>query len=173
MYWRNEFMPSAKNPDQEHPILLTDMSNNIELLTMIKMDEGFSSTVYKDTHGLNTIGMGFCLDRIEMPVQVAYYWLDWIIDEIYAELTDTDHVDTFLSLNMYRQFAIINMCYQMGVAGVCDPEYGFVNMWAALKDQDYDAAFNHAIDSDWYRDTTNRASRVAMVLKNGDLRGYA
>ena len=42
-------------------------SNTEQLEIMLIRDEGFRGELYQDTEGFNTIGIGFCLDRIRMP----------------------------------------------------------------------------------------------------------
>ena len=152
--------------------LLENLRHPTELLVMIEKDEGNSGKLYKDTEDLWTIGIGFCLDRRPMPREVAIYWLDLILDEILADLSNTNQYNTFHKLNQARQFAIINMCYQLGVMGVCHPVHGFIKMWGSLAVEDYEAAAKHAIDSVWYRQTTNRATRVAEVIRTGTLEQY-
>lgn len=140
---------------------------------MIEQDEGYSPGLYKDTLGQWTIGIGFCLDRRPMPRLVALYWLDMIIDEIREDLLTTDQYPIFQFLNDARKSAIINMCYQMGVTGVCHPVDGFVKMWKALENQDYESAADHALNSRWAKiQTPNRAKRVCHVIRIGAMDDY-
>lgn len=155
------------------PDILPDLFSDPDLMKMIEQDEEFSPTLYKDSNGLNHIGIGFCLDRRTMPRAVALYWLDLIIDEVIQDLGATYCYEIYTGLDRARRFAILNMCYQMGVNGVCHPVTGFKRMWASLKAGEYEEAAGHAIDSDWYRrDTPNRAMRVADVIRTGSLHRY-
>ena len=159
--------------DNIRPDLMPCLNNAPALLTMLEKDEGFSPKLFRDSKGLNTIGMGFCLDRREMPREVALYWLDLILDEIIQDLGKTHCYEIYTTLNQARQFALLNMCYQMGVTGVCHPVSGFKNMWASLRKGDYEEASMHALDSKWYRDDTpNRAMKVAEVIRTGRLNRY-
>lgn len=157
-------------PDDIPTELITVLHDQLRLplLCMIQSDEGFSSKLYKDTEGLNTIGIGFCLDRRLMPREVALFWLDLIIDELIDDLSKTKNYEIYLNMNKARQFALINMCYQMGVTGVCK----FKMMWASLSEGDYESAADHAIDSKWFRQTTERATRIATVIRSGTLQPY-
>lgn len=145
------------------------MPTNVDKNTledMIIFDEGFRDTIYRDTEGFLTIGIGFCLDRIRMPENVARFWLEEILADTLEHLESTDDIfPIFEKLDTYRKMAIINMCYQMGVRGV----HGFRNMWAALKKEDYDEAYREGKESSWYRQTPERAERVLQVLKTNDL----
>lgn len=152
-----------------NPELMPDLVHDVQLLAMIEQDEGFNGNLYKDSKNLNTIGIGFCLDRIVMPREVAMLWLDIIIDEILNDIGAGPHYAIFRTLDKYRRFAIINMCYQMGVTGVSE----FTSMWKSLREGDFEGAARHALDSKWYReDTPNRAMKVAGVIRTGRLDAY-
>ena len=57
----------------------------------------------------------------------------------------------------------------MGVPNV----EGFVNMWGAIAQGDYLSAYDHALDSKWFRiDTPERAKRVAEVIRSGNMEVY-
>ena len=55
------------------------------------------------------------------------------------------------------QIALLDMAYQLGSHGVL----GFGDMLAALEHKDYQGARAAALDSEWARETPNRAKRVA------------
>ena len=140
-----------------------------DLLSMIKSDEGYAGRMYIDSEGFQTIGIGFCLDKTQIPEPVAEFWCAYIIDQLHNRLCNNFSVGrTYKQLDRVRQYAVLNMCYQMGVTGVCN----FLNMWAALDTGDYKAAAEHALDSIWSTQTPQRARRVAGVLRDGNLKGY-
>ena len=140
-----------------------------ELLNMVKQDEGYQHRPYLDSEGLQTWGIGICIDRTQMPEPVAEYWCCYILDSIERRLQGNFSIgQTYKTLNKPRQFAIKNMCYQMGVTGVCR----FLNMWAALDIEDYPAAASHALDSEWANQTKARAHRMAKIIRTGEMVGY-
>ena len=140
-----------------------------DLMAMIRDDEGFRPKMYTDTLGRYTIGIGFCLDRIEMPLMVAEYWCNMILREREIQLCRTPLHPVYINLNAPRQFAILNMCYQLGVYGVSR----FSKMWAALDNESYKEAGAEALDSIWARiQTPERAQRIANVLETGKLTAY-
>ena len=67
------------------------------------------------------------------------------------------------TLDPVRSAAIMNMTYQLGVAGVD----GFDKMWAAIEAGDWLLAARAARDSRWARQTPNRARRVTKALETG------
>ena len=139
------------------------------LLAMIKSDEGFRSRVYTDTRGYQTIGIGFCLDMAPMPERVAEYWASYLLDNLDSRLRTNPSVGrTYQALNEPRQWAILNMAYQMGLTGVGK----FRKMWKALTGGNYRQAADEALDSLWAAQTPKRARRVAEILRSGTLDVY-
>ena len=139
------------------------------LLDMIEQDEGRRDTVYIDTEGHQTIGLGFCLDRMPMPREVADFWCNLILTQRHKQILIATHFGTvFKNLNPARQCAILNMSYQLGISGL----FKFKNMWDALAVSDYQKASLEAMDSVWATQTKNRARRIAEVLRTGTMRPY-
>ena len=144
-------------------------NTNENLMGMIKQDEGYRPRPYLDTEGLQTFGIGICIDRTNIPERVAEFWCCYVLDGIEKRLKDNFSVgQTYRKLNEPRQFAIKNMCYQMGVTGVCQ----FLNMWGALDKEEYSEAAAHALDSVWATQTKARAARIARIIRTGEFIGY-
>ena len=139
-----------------------------EIISMLKRDEGFSATPYKDTEGLLTIGFGFCLDRVTMPEKVAEVWLVELIKEKSAWLANSHINNIYRELNTARKAAILNMCYQLGVRGCLN----FKEMWLCLEDHDYEGSAREALNSHWANQTPGRAARVAEVIRTGSTDEY-
>ena len=140
-----------------------------KLIAMIAEDEGFKSLPYVDTEGHLTIGMGFNLDTIPMPKTVGLYWCGVILDNLQYRLSSSPAVgQTFNRLCKQRRWAILNMAYQMGVAGVSR----FLDMWKCLDNADYEGAAAAALDSLWHKQTPKRAERIAKIIRTGRIEGY-
>ena len=60
---------------------------------------------------------------------------------------------------------LISMAYQLGVDGLAE----FKNMLAAIKDERWQEAETHALDSLWAKQTPARAKRHARVLATGKM----
>ena len=139
------------------------------LLDMIEQDEGRRDTVYIDSEGHQTIGLGFCLDKMPMPREVADYWCNLILTQRHKQILIATHFGTvFKNLNQPRQCAILNMSYQLGISGL----FKFKKMWDALAVGDYQKASLEAMDSVWASQTKNRAGRIAEVIRTGTMRPY-
>ena len=142
---------------------------NADLLAMLKSDEEYRSTIYTDSEGFQTFGIGICLEHSPIPEKVAEYWCCYLLDQLHTRLKKNPSVgQTYNQLNQARQYAMINMGYQLGITGLC----GFLNMWAALDVNDYHAAADHALDSVWSIQTPKRAQRIANIIREGELIGY-
>jgi lysozyme len=66
-------------------------------------------------------------------------------------------------LNNARQDVLVQLCFQMGVAGV----RGFKQMLSALADCDFDRAGDELIDSKLHEQAPARCERLADVLRSG------
>lgn len=139
------------------------MCNRDEIFKMLRRHEGFSSTLYKCPRGFNTIGYGFNLDSDGLPPEVADLWLKII-------MTDTIHnlirvIPWFTELDEARQGVLINMAYNVGIAGLLK----FKKMLKALGDGRYDKAADEMKDSSWYSQVPNRANELISIMKSGVL----
>jgi lysozyme len=127
----------------------------------LRSDEGFDPFPYKDIRGFDTIGYGFLVDREQgggLPLPVAEFWLDYDLNlriDLFRK-----RWPPFEKQPLQVQTALINMSYQMGVAGVL----GFKLMLKALARGDRAEAERQALDSDWAEQTPNRAKRVARAI---------
>lgn len=132
-----------------------------EAMTEVEDDEGFSKKLYIDSEGYQTIGIGFCLDRIPMPRDVAEYWCRKILEARHKQIAAGPYGDTYQGMTSERKKIILNMAYQIGIGGL----YRFKKMWAALEARDYQTAAKEMKDSVWYNQTKKRASRLALRME--------
>lgn len=165
------------------------MSKVVDEFDMLRYDEGLKLTIYKDTEGFWTVGIGHLLTK-NPSKEVAITTLDKLvgrstrgtITEAEARNIFKSDVDkavkgiqkssilapVYNSVNDARKKAIINMVFQMGQAGA----ESFSNSLGLIKNHYYTVAANNMRKSKWYRQTPNRAERVIMVLKTGTLDSY-
>lgn len=140
---------------------------------MLHQDEGLRLELYKCTQGYYTIGIGHMISKDKVQ---AMNWLNQrygrqkITPQEARVLFDNDFnkamkdSKSLVTLDEYRQLALANMIFQMGLSGV----QKFKKMLAALRARDYNEAYKQALDSNWYKQTPNRAVRVAEVLRDGE-----
>lgn len=128
-----------------------------DLIQSIKANEGFMAKPYPDNiHGWNVPTFGHGLTYIteaesEMIVRNR-------VEKIREELGVRQ--PAFKTLTQQRQDSLIEMAYQLGVAGLMQ----FRKMWEAIEQKDFETARNEALNSKWAKQTPKRAIRVAAGL---------
>jgi lysozyme len=135
------------------------------LTDMLIADEGLELKPYRCTANKLTIGIGRNLEDTGISRDEALYLLSNDIKRVEAALMSSG---TFNALDEARQMALINMAFQLGVRGC----FAFKRMWAALARKDWQGAHDEALNSNWARQTPNRARRIAAILLTGQIRGY-
>ncbi len=134
------------------------------LKKQLRRDEGVVKHAYRDHLGYLTIGAGFLIDERRggaMPDAVIDFWLDYEIDQRRNALKAI--LPFFNALDEVRQDALVNMAYQMGVNGLL----GFKRTLHYLQRGDYELAAKEALDSNWAKQTPERAARIAKQIETG------
>lgn len=162
----------------------------MDIFGMLRIDEGCKLELYKDTEGFWTIGIGQLITK-NPSKDVARDALDKLMGRICdGRITQREAEELFNGsvekarkgilanatlkpvydvLDEVRHCALINMVFQMGVAGVA----GFPKGMRLLKEQKWDAAAIELADSRWYKtQTPNRAKRVISTFKTGTWKAY-
>lgn len=159
----------------------------MNIFDMLKYDEGLKLTIYKDTEGYPTIGIGHLLTKSTMTVarqelkKLVNRDTDTItldeanrifkqdVDKILSGMKSYPQVDAvYQSLDETRKMALINMSFQLGLAGVA----GFTNSLKLLLAKRWDEAAVNLAKSKWNSQTPNRSNRVISVFKTGTLNQY-
>ena len=128
----------------------------------IAQEEGFSGMMYDCPAGKKTIGYGFNLETTPIPQYIAKLWLKYQISEIEDSL---NRYDWYVSMNDNRRIVLIDMVYQMGLNGVLK----FKNMIKALENRNYRLAAVEMLDSNYAKQTPNRANRNAEIMHQGEV----
>lgn len=147
------------------------MSNDLESLVssvckQLIIHEGVKELPYYDTEGWITTGIGFLhdprrLDSAKMPKEVALLWLRIIVEERVKVLQKD--IPFWDELNNVRKQALLNMSYQLGVAGLLK----FKKTLRLLAEGKFHEVEAEAKDSDWYQQTPGRATEVINMLVTG------
>ena len=66
-------------------------------------------------------------------------------------------------LDLERQYALLDMCFQLGFKGLC----GFKKMLEAMRWGKWVKAAEECLNSDYARQTPARAKRIARLIKEG------
>lgn len=134
----------------------------MSLRSQLIRDEGSRSTVYIDTTGNPTFGVGHKGSTPLSPVAISQILNDDIAHATVELLDDPTMRPIMDRLSLTRQNALINMVFTMGIGGVL----GFKDMISALEREDY-AGAGHAIrESLWWKNQAQeRAERIAKQIE--------
>ena len=145
------------------------------LYEFIEKHEGRRRTPYVCSGGKNTIGVGHNFDDNPLPndIQKQLDKFGKIDDEQIDRLLNKDirHAildcqvlfPTFNEFSDARRMALIDWMFQLGFRGV----RGFKKALKAINAEEWESAARHMADSDWYRQTPNRAKEVIELIKTG------
>jgi lysozyme len=145
--------------------------------------EGMVLTVYQDTLGIDTIGIGRNLkDRGISKEELAYLDIPNIetvyqhgiteADARFLAMNDIKIVESELcrvhkcveNLDAVRQLILMDMAFNMGVPRLCK----FKKMWNAIHESNFEVAGFEMMDSKWARQVGNRAKKLSDAMKFGE-----
>ncbi|MDX7833843.1 glycoside hydrolase family protein [Aeromonas caviae] len=157
---------------------------------MLKYDEGYKLEVYFDHLGYPTCGIGHLIKRdsaISKTQAIALldkelnrntqgritasecsYLFRKDLAAVQTGIAHSSFYGVYQGLDPVRQSSIQNMCFQLGILGASK----FRKMWAALAKGDYSQAAKEGLDSNWFKQTPNRARRVMETLRTGSTQHY-
>jgi len=157
--------------------------NRSHFLDKLIDHEGMVLTVYKDSLGIDTIGIGRNLkdrgisreelDYLDIPnMEVVYEHGISEADARYLALNDIAIVENELcrvhncveNLDSVRQLVLMDMAFNMGVPRLCK----FVKMWNAIHEEKWEAASREMLDSKWARQVGRRAKILSDAMANGE-----
>lgn len=157
--------------------------NASHFLDKLVEHEGLVLTVYKDTLGIDTIGIGRNLkdrgiskeelDYMDIPnMDVIYEHGITEADARYLALNDIAIVENELcrvhtcveNLDSVRQLILMDMAFNMGVPRLCK----FVKMWNAIYEENFEAASMEMLDSRWARQVGRRAKILSDAMASGE-----
>lgn len=136
---------------------MTDLAEQL-----ISEEEGRERCAYQDSQGLWTIGIGCLVDKRRN----AYGLCDAAIDAQFAHdsayaRAQASSLPGWNRCNDVRQAVLVSMCFQLG--GLHD----WPHFKAALADGDFDNAASAGSQSEWFRQTPERAKRELNMLRTG------
>lgn len=142
----------------------------------LKMHEGVVLHPYYCTAGKLTIGVGRNLEDNPLNEEEKRACGDYMhgitvcqadmllrndIDRCKEELKK--HFDFYDTLDKERQYALLDMCFQLGIRGLCK----FRNMLRAIKYKRWDEAAFECLHSKYGTQTPKRAKRIAELIRIG------
>ena len=132
--------------------------------SQLKRDEGEVLHAYQDHLGYWTIGIGILIDKRKggglRPEESEYIFRNRL-KLLDAELTA--RLPWISKLDPARKGVLINMAFQMGVAGLL----GFKNTLAMIEAGRYQDAAKAMLQSKWATQTPARAKRLSNQMATG------
>lgn len=144
--------------------------NLAQLQIELRTDEAVRYTVYFDSNGIPTTGVGHNLRAKPLPngwtyplndVQVTTLLLNDVQEDAVAPLDK--HLPWWAQMDAVRQRVIANMCFNMGINELLT----FHNTLAAMQSGDYAAAEAGMKASAWYGQVGQRAVRLCHMMLTG------
>lgn len=146
-----------------------------EIQKRLMLHEGCVDHVYTCPAGFKTIGIGRNLetnpltakekevvkDLNKITVEQAIYLLKNDVKRCTKDLIG--NVSFFYQLDDERQYALLDMCFNMGIKRLL----GFKRMLNAMLIGDYRGAAKECLMSKYAKDVGKRAQRIAKLIERG------
>lgn len=133
------------------------------LVSELSRDEGRKPRIYVDTVGKTSGGVGRNLSDVPFSDEEIDLMLTNDIARTTAALDKS--LSWWRNLDPVRQRVIVNMAFNMGVAGLMT----FKNTLAAVQNGDYAAAATGMLQSKWAAQVGARAVRLSNMMRTGSV----
>jgi lysozyme len=127
----------------------------------LRRHEGLKLKMYKCPAGYWTIGYGHNIEVEGISQKIANILLEDKVNYIASTLSGI--ISCWDKLNQARRDALINMAFNMGIAGLLK----WKNTLKAMKDERWEDAYNLIISSLWHGQVGKRAEEIAKQILEG------
>lgn len=124
-------------------------------------DEKEMLTLYKDTVGKYTIGVGRNLSDRGINHEESQFMLDNDIKLVESDLNSK--LPWWVNLTDNRQRVLANMCFNLGINRLL----GFKNTLEFIKTGEYNKAADGMLQSLWAKQVGERATRLSNMMRQG------
>ena len=144
-----------------------------ELKARIRDHEGLRTSMYLDSLGKGTIGIGHLIqpherDRYAEGVEISMDEVEELFDidlnraAAGADQLVQEHIGVHGPLPQRVGEVIVEMVFQLGTAGVRK----FRKMWSCMKDKNWPGAAEQMKLSRWHQQTPRRCEELADIVAN-------
>jgi lysozyme len=135
-----------------------------KLIEMLRRHEGVETHVYLDTENLETIGVGRNISKTGLGLSddEVNYLLQNDISRVINELSGA--FPWFSGLNEARKDAMISLGFNLGLPRLLK----FKNALGSMKENDFEAAADHFLDSRWATQVKGRAIELTDMIRSGE-----
>lgn len=130
----------------------------MDIYTQLMRDEGVRHKMYKDSEGIETIGVGHNLRAKAISQRAVEVILEDDVTDTIRELHEA--LPWLKDLSDARQGVLINMAFNLGVQGLL----GFKNTLKAIQEGRWEDAKQGILDSKYAKQVGPRAHRLALQL---------
>jgi|TARA_A100001515_G_scaffold74610_1_gene59301 lysozyme len=132
------------------------------LIDQLRIHEGVEKTVYNDSEGIPTIGVGRNLRDRGLSDDEIDYLLSNDIDIVVDELDKV--MPWWKDLDEVRQRVLCDLVFNLGM-----PRFsGFKKSISYMKQQMWDQAADELLDSKWARQVGRRAHTLSEMMRTGN-----
>ena len=142
-----------------------------ELRARVQDHEGLRTSVYLDSLGKKTVGIGHLVrhfeeerfaEGVEIPMEeiLEIFEMDLNRAAAGADMLIEDNVGH--DLPQHVEEVVLEMVFQLGTTGVSK----FKKFWKALRVKDYKTAAAEMQDSRWHSQTPKRCESLAEIVAN-------
>jgi len=131
------------------------------ILEQLELHEGSKRFPYVDTVGKITIGIGFNLTDVGLYPDEIRYILKRRVATLEIDLNAL--LPWYVALDDIRQKVLIDMAYNLGVAGLLT----FKSFLRAMSEQRWEDAVVEMQKSKWWKQVGARAGRLARMVRTG------
>lgn len=136
--------------------------NKEALVDQLIRHEGLELKVYKDSLGIETIGIGRNLVDRGISEEEARYLCNNDIEIVERELLRS--FPFVAGLDDCRLRVLMDMAFNIGIPRL----RGFAKMWTALEEGNYEQAAIEMMDSKWAKQVKTRAYTLARMMETGE-----
>lgn len=130
----------------------------MDIYTQLMRDEGVRHKMYKDSEGIETIGVGHNLRAKAISQRAVEVILEDDVTDTIRELHEA--LPWLKDLSDARQGVLINMAFNLGVQGLL----GFKNTLKAIQEGRWEDARKGILDSKYAKQVGPRAHRLGLQL---------
>lgn len=128
---------------------------------MIERHEGCRTTIYVDSVGVETIGIGHNLHKPLSRAAIEHI----LRDDLNEVINQCLHAfPWFAELTLPRQRVLIDMCFNLGLPRLL----GFKKFLEAVSLGNYDTAADEMLDSLWAKQVKGRALELAQMMRGSE-----
>lgn len=130
-------------------------------MSQLRRDEGYRLSVYTDSAGNLTIGVGRNITGVGISAEEAEYLLG---NDIYRAISGINKfIPWAADLDDARYGVIVNMTFNLGIGGLMN----FEHFLAFMRERDWPNAAKEMLNSKWANQVGPRAHRLATQIETG------